>query len=56
MRYLAEAVWLPTALLPVNGVRWSPIDENRALATLQGDDDVSVSLEFRFENNDVVGV
>jgi hypothetical protein len=30
MRYLAEAVWYPTALLPSQGVRWEPIDEARA--------------------------
>ena len=49
-RYLAEAVWYPTALLPSAGVEWSAIDSTRALATLT-DSDVSVSLEFRF--NDV---
>jgi hypothetical protein len=46
-RYLGEAVWFPTALLPASGVRWSPIDERRALATLS-DGPTSVSLEFRF--------
>lgn len=46
-RYLAEAVWYPTALLPATGVRWSPIGEHRALATL-ADRGNSVSLEFRF--------
>lgn len=47
-RYLAEAVWCPTALLPESGVMWSPLDENRALASLQ-DRGVSVSLEFHFD-------
>jgi hypothetical protein len=46
-RYLAEAAWFPTALLPRQGVAWSAIDEDRALATLT-DGDVTVSLEFRF--------
>jgi len=46
-RYLAEAVWYPTALLPSAGVRWSPIDDSRALATLS-DRGNTVSLEFRF--------
>jgi hypothetical protein len=46
-RYLAEAVWYPTALLPQAGVRWTAIDDTRALATLT-DRDVTVSLEFRF--------
>jgi hypothetical protein len=48
-RYLAEAVWLPTALLPDNGVKWSAIDSNRALATLS-DSDTTVSLEFHFND------
>lgn len=46
-RYLAEAVWYPTALLPQSGVVWSAIDGHSAKATLT-DDGVAVSLEFRF--------
>lgn len=46
-RYLAEAVWFPTALLPGAGVSWSAIDRDTALATLS-DAAVTVSLEFRF--------
>jgi hypothetical protein len=46
-RYLAEAVWCPTALLPQSGVVWTPIDERSALATLT-DRGTTVSLEFRF--------
>lgn len=46
-RYLAEAVWLPTALLPGRGVTWEPIDDNTARATLT-DFGVTVSLDFRF--------
>ena len=34
-RYLAESVWLPTALLPGRGVTWEPIDNNAARATLR---------------------
>ncbi|MCK4499879.1 hypothetical protein KAU11_05235 [Candidatus Babeliales bacterium] len=49
-RYLAEAVWFPTALLPSEGVKWSAIDNSRALATLT-DFGTTVSLEFHF--NDV---
>jgi hypothetical protein len=56
MRYLAEAVWFPTALLPSEGVRWKPIDQHTALATLS-DGDTTVSLEFRFNDaNEVTGV
>jgi hypothetical protein len=47
-RYLAEAPWAPTVLLPGgNGVRWSPIDDSSARATLI-DGRTSVSIEFRF--------
>lgn len=45
-RYLAEAVWLPTALLPSAKLNWSEIDENRALATLT-ESGTTVLLEFR---------
>jgi hypothetical protein len=46
-RYLAEAVWLPTALLPSEGVTWSPIDDRRARATITAGD-TTVSLDFTF--------
>jgi hypothetical protein len=49
-RYLAEAVWLPIALLPSDRLQWSAIDEQRALATLT-DSGLSVSLEFRFNDS-----
>lgn len=55
-RYLAEAVWSPTALLPQSGVVWSPIDNYSALATL-ADGNTSVSLEFRFNDiGEVTGI
>lgn len=47
MRYLAEAVWYPTALLPGEGVEWTPLSDDKALATLT-DGATTVSLEFRF--------
>ncbi len=46
-RYLAEAVWFPTALLPEAGVVWRAIDGSRALATF-ADSGIDVSLEFSF--------
>lgn len=46
-RYLAEAVLLPPALLPRNGVLWSPLDEDHARATLEVGA-TTVSLDFRF--------
>lgn len=55
-RYLAEAVWFPTALLPQSGVTWSPIDDYSALATL-ADGSTTVSLEFRFNDvGEVTGI
>ena len=47
LRYLAEAVWLPTALLPSQNLKWTAIDDHKALATLS-DGDTAVSLEFSF--------
>lgn len=52
-RFLAEAVWYPTALLPGPHLRWTPIDDRRALATLT-DGRSTVSLEFRFNQADEV--
>jgi hypothetical protein len=55
-RYLAEAVWYPTALLPQSGVSWSPINDDAALATLT-DEETTVSLEFRFNDiGEVTGI
>lgn len=47
VRYLAEAVWLPTALLPSQAVRWAPIDSTSARATLTSGG-TTVSLDFHF--------
>jgi hypothetical protein len=55
-RYLAEAVWYPTALLPSATLRWTGIDATRSLATLTSHG-VTVSLEFRFaETGEVTGI
>jgi uncharacterized protein DUF6920 len=50
MRFLAESPWYPTVLLPDQGVRWEPLDDRSAVATL-GDGRVSASLVFRFAPN-----
>lgn len=47
-RYLGEAAWFPTALLPRSGVTWTAIDDTRARATLSAGE-TTVSLEFRFD-------
>jgi hypothetical protein len=53
VRYLAEATWYPTALLPSEGVQWEPIDDRTAKATLDHGD-VSASLTFSFNEDDEV--
>lgn len=52
-RYLAEAAWYPTALMPSSALHWSPIDAGRALATLAAHG-TTVSLEFRFDADGAV--
>jgi hypothetical protein len=47
MRFLAEAAWYPTALLPSQGVVWQAVDDRSARATLQ-DGPNAVSLTFSF--------
>jgi hypothetical protein len=47
LRYLAEAVWLPTALLPSSGVRWEDVDDSTARATLT-DSDNTATMEVHF--------
>jgi hypothetical protein len=53
MRYLAEAAWYPTALLPSQGVRWEGKDDASACATLS-DGSTSVTLEFRFGSDGLI--
>jgi len=53
MRYLAEAAWYPTALLPRQGVHWTAVDDTSARATLQ-DGDTRVSLLFRFDEQGLI--
>jgi hypothetical protein len=49
VRYLAEAVWFPTALLPSQGVMWEAIDDRSARATLEHEG-VTASLVFHFDD------
>ena len=46
-RYLAEAVWYPTALLPGDGLSWSAIDDTSARVTLT-DRGTTVSIDVTF--------
>jgi len=53
MRFLAEAAWYPTALLPSQGVRWEPVDATCATAHLC-DADVEVRLHFQFGSDGLI--
>ena len=53
MRYFAEAIWYPTALLPSQGVRWAAVDERSAHATLV-DGPIDLTLKFRFDDAGLV--
>jgi hypothetical protein len=46
-RYLAEAPWFPTVLLPRFGVAWTPIDDSSARATLAAGT-TTASIDFGF--------
>jgi hypothetical protein len=48
MRWFAEVLWYPTALLPSQGVRWEAVDDRSANATLV-DGPLSLTLLFRFD-------
>lgn len=53
MRFLAEAAWYPTALLPSQGVRWEAVDDGSARAMLK-DGDLELTLLFRFDENGLI--
>ncbi len=53
MRFLAEAAWYPTALLPSQGVQWEPVDDRSARATLV-DGPLGLTLLFRFNDEGLV--
>lgn len=49
MRYLDEAAWYPTALLPSQVVQWEALDDRAAKATLT-DGEITATLTFRFHS------
>jgi hypothetical protein len=55
VRYLAEAVWCPTALRPSEGVEWEAVDDNSARATLEHGG-ATASLTFHFAEGVVARV
>jgi hypothetical protein len=46
-RWLGEAAWFPTALLPGQGVTWASVDDSTARATVS-DGATTVSADFHF--------
>ncbi|MEO5737639.1 MAG: DUF6544 family protein [Variovorax sp.] len=53
MRYFAEMVWYPTALLPSQGVRWEAVEDRSANATL-ADGLITLTLLFRFDDGGLI--
>ncbi|MCB1837366.1 MAG: hypothetical protein KDH99_07060 [Alcanivoracaceae bacterium] len=53
LRYLAEAIWYPGALLPEAGVSWTPLDAHSAQASL-GVGESRAVLQFFFAENGAV--
>jgi hypothetical protein len=53
LRWFAEAVWYPTALLPSQGVRWEAVDDHSARATIT-DGATTATLLFRFNAEDLI--
>lgn len=53
MRYLIEASWYPTALLPSQGVHWQAVDDRTANATLV-DRSLSVTMRVSFGDDGLI--
>ena len=53
MRFFAEAVWYPTALLPSQGVRWDAVDAHSARGTLR-EGDLELTLLFSFDEGGLI--
>lgn len=54
LRWLAEAVWYPTALLPGEGVDWTALSGSSARATVREGGTI-VALDFHFGSDGLVG-
>lgn len=53
MRYMMEAAWYPTALLPSQGTKWVAIDGASADATME-DGDISMTMRFTFNTAELI--
>ena len=54
IRFLAEAAWYPTALLPSQGVRWDAVDAKNAANATLGDGETEVTLLFAFDSEGLI--
>ncbi|HSK99142.1 MAG TPA: DUF6544 family protein [Rubrobacteraceae bacterium] len=53
MRFVAEAAWYPTRLLPSQGVRWEAVDDRSAYATLT-EGDITITMIFTFDEQGLI--
>jgi hypothetical protein len=53
MRFLAEAIWYPTALVPNERLRWQAVDERSAIAVLR-DGGREVAVKFCFDDEGLI--
>ena len=53
MRFLAEAAWYPTALLPSQGIKWEAVDDRSAQGTLT-DGAICLTMLFVFNEQDLI--
>ena len=54
-RFLGEAIWFPTALLPTSGVAWQSVNDRRATAALS-DAGHRATIDFHFgDGGEIVG-
>ncbi len=53
MRFVAEAAWYPTVLLPSQGVRWEVVNDTSAKAMLK-DGEITLTMLFRFNNDGLI--
>jgi hypothetical protein len=54
-RFLGEAVWFPSALLPTASLTWQPRDDRSAVASLH-DGNTTVSLIFEFDGGRITTI
>ncbi|MFW5973406.1 MAG: DUF6920 family protein, partial [Bacteroidota bacterium] len=53
VRWIGEAMWFPTALLPREGLRWTSVDDKTARLTV-ADRSIEVSADFHFDTSGAI--